>query len=258
MPATATVHLTSQWTLREGRGPEGLAALRQLAAKVLANEPGTLVYSFHTPLVGADVPASLPTPSPLQVLFYEAYASVEAFQAHVNGPIFKQFLQDHGELFLSTGPQQPFVIVQFLELQAGFTREAGRVDGVALYRITPGLLDGRWTAGLPGFNGQTGIELAQRPGSTQDTLPGEYHVRIWSPGTAVSQPPIFDGTLSVMALPGGPDPELESYQLQWTTPRSTEAYTGVGLRRKGADQLTVSYWNAVPPGPAQMQPPEVA
>ncbi|HEX8704736.1 MAG TPA: antibiotic biosynthesis monooxygenase family protein [Myxococcaceae bacterium] len=251
MPATTPVHLTAQWTLLEGREQEGLAALRKLAAAVLANEPDTLVYSFHTPLLGSGAPASLPTPNPGTVLFYEAYASAEAFQAHVNGPVFKQFLQDHGDLFLCTGKQQPFVIVQFLQLQAGFTRQPGRVDGVALYRITPGLLDGRWTAGLPGFNGQTGIELAERPGSSQDSLPGDYHVRIWSPGHSTSQPTLFDGTLSILALPGGPDPELASYQLQWTTPHSSEAYTGIGLHRKGSDQLSVSYWNAPPPGPAQ-------
>ena len=42
MPASIPVHLTSQWTLLEGREQEGVAALKQLAAEVLANEPDTL------------------------------------------------------------------------------------------------------------------------------------------------------------------------------------------------------------------------
>jgi predicted enzyme related to lactoylglutathione lyase len=130
------------------------------------------------------------------------------------------------------------------------TRQPQRVEGVALYRIEPGRLHGDWTAALPGFDGRTGIEIAEKQGGIEGELPGHYHVRIWNPGEPTSSPPIFEGTLRIMALPGGTDPQMESYQLAWTKPHSTEAYAGLGLRRVGSDQLTVSYWSVEAPGHA--------
>jgi predicted enzyme related to lactoylglutathione lyase/quinol monooxygenase YgiN len=263
---TAPVHLIARWTLLKGREQEGIAALKRLAAEVLANEPDTLVYSFHTPRTSDPALPSLPAASPQEVVFYEAYRNRAAFEAHVKGPLFTKFLQQHGDLFLSptdvlpgtdgsAAPRNPFVVLQFLELQDGFTRQSERVDGVALYQIEPGRLQGRWTASVPGYHGRTGIELAERPGSPPGGPAGQYHVRIWAPGDSISKPPIFEGTLNVTALPGGTDPALESYQLQWTSPQSPQAYTGLGLRPKGSNQLSVSYWNTVPPGAGQVISP---
>jgi quinol monooxygenase YgiN len=259
---TAPVHLIARWTLLKGREQEGIAALKRLAAEVLASEPDTLVYSFHTPRMSDPALPSLPASSPQEVVFYEAYRNMAAFEAHVKGPLFTRFVQQHGDLFLSpadvlpgkkdpTAPRNPFVVLQFLELQDGFTRQPERVDGVALYQIQPGKLQGSWTAALPGYDGKTGIEIAERQGGTQGGLAGLYHVRIWAPGDPTSKPPIFDGTLSITALPGGTDPTLESYQLQWTSPQSPQAYSGIGLRPKESNQLSVSYWNTMLPGPGK-------
>jgi predicted enzyme related to lactoylglutathione lyase len=122
-----------------------------------------------------------------------------------------------------------------------------RVEGVALYQLEPGRLHGNWTTALPGYDGRTGIEIAEKQGGATAGLAGSYSVRIWAPGDATSKPPIFEGALSITALPGGTNPALESYQLEWTSPQSPEAYAGLGLHRKHSDQLTVSYWSTVLP-----------
>jgi predicted enzyme related to lactoylglutathione lyase/quinol monooxygenase YgiN len=253
-PKDAPVHLISKWIFRKGREKEGLAALEKLATEVLANEPGTLMYRVHTPVVDRrDLPDSLPASVPQEVVFYETYANAQAFTDHVKGPLFTRFVEKHGALFLgpSDTPGKPFIQVQFLELQTGFTREPPRVNGVALYRIEPGRLHGSWSVAVPGFDGKTGIEIAEKKGRARSGLPGQYDVRIWNPGTPTSQAPFFTGTLTLKALPGGPDPQMESYALTWTRPDSPEAYEGLGLRRKDSDQLTVSYWNQTPPGPTR-------
>ncbi|AKJ03883.1 putative enzyme related to lactoylglutathione lyase [Archangium gephyra] len=246
----APVHLISKWIFRKGREKEGLEALKKLAAEVLANEPGTLMYRVHTPVVeDRGLPPSLPASVPQEVVFIETYANTQAFLDHVNGPRFTRFVKEHGALFLgpSDTPGKPFIQVQFLELQTGFTREPPRVNGVALYRIGPGRLEGSWSVSGHGINGKTGIELAEKKGRNRSGLPGQYDVRIWNPGTPISQAPFFTGTLTIKALPDGTDPRMESYALTWTRPDSPEAYEGLGLRRKDSDELTVSYWNQVPP-----------
>src|SRR5437868_3566834 len=59
---------------------------------------------------------------------------------------------------------------------ANSTRQPQRVQGVALYRVEPTRLHGEWTAALPGFDGRTGIEIAERQGGIASGLAGEYHV----------------------------------------------------------------------------------
>ncbi len=138
----APVHLISRWTLLKGREQEGIAALKQLAEEVLAGEPDTLMYSFHTPLMSDPALPSLPASSPQEVVFYEAYRNRAAFEAHMEGPLFTGFVQQHGHLFLSAEdvlpgkrdpsvPRSPFMAVQFLDLQGGFIRQSELVRGAA-------------------------------------------------------------------------------------------------------------------------------
>jgi quinol monooxygenase YgiN len=63
--------LIATWTLQPGHEKAGLAALKRLAKKVLAEEPGTLVYLVHSPDPAMD---SLPRVAPQQVVFFEVYA----------------------------------------------------------------------------------------------------------------------------------------------------------------------------------------
>lgn len=117
----------ARWTIRAGKEQEALAALTQLAASVQAEE-GTLTYLIHVPDMMEE---SLPTPSPQGVLFLEVYKDRQAFSDHVNGPIFKKFLKEHMDLFLSTTTMcpeghevvAPFVAVEFLQRVAGFVEK---------------------------------------------------------------------------------------------------------------------------------------
>src|SRR6185503_15684174 len=90
--------LTSTWTIQRGKERLAVAALRQLAQHVEQQETGTLIYLVHMPDM---TQPSLPTPSNLAVVFFEVYKDEDAFHAHVDGPLFKGFVAEHGSLFLS-------------------------------------------------------------------------------------------------------------------------------------------------------------
>lgn len=115
------VSLTSKWFIRPGREREVIPALEQLATAVYDGEPETLAYLVHTPLDVPELPPTLPPCNPLEVLFVEVYASPDAFLRHVNGPIFKTFVAEHGACFVQANGS-PFTFVQFLERRAGFIR----------------------------------------------------------------------------------------------------------------------------------------
>jgi quinol monooxygenase YgiN len=119
--------LTSTWTIKRGKERPAIAALKRLARQVEQGEEGTLLYLVHVPDMRLE---SLPTPSNLEVVFFEVYKDKAAFCAHVNGPIFEGFVAKHGDLFLSTegvcgggeGAAKPFSTVEFLERKGGFIR----------------------------------------------------------------------------------------------------------------------------------------
>lgn len=120
--------LCSKWTIKRGEEEEtGIAALADLAREVQEQEEGTLVYLVHVPDM---TQPSLPTPSGLEVVFFEVYRDEQAFADHVNGAIFQQFVARYKDLFLPvtvttqdgekvTGP---LMLVEFLERKAGFIR----------------------------------------------------------------------------------------------------------------------------------------
>ncbi|HEX8847564.1 MAG TPA: antibiotic biosynthesis monooxygenase [Pyrinomonadaceae bacterium] len=120
--------LTSTWTIQRGKEKSAIAALRRLAQQVEQNEAGTLIYLVHVPDM---TQPSLPTPSNLEVVFFEVYRDEQAFHEHVNGSIFQSFVAEYGSLFLSMAPIdcgdgktviKPFTTVEFLERKAGFIR----------------------------------------------------------------------------------------------------------------------------------------
>lgn len=119
--------LIAKWTIQQGKETPAIAALKKLAKQVQENEKDTLIYLVHTPNLKED---SLPTPSPLEVVFFEVYKNKAAFIAHVNGKVFTDFVKKNGSLFLSTTVQcndggsstNPFVLAEFLSRQAGFIR----------------------------------------------------------------------------------------------------------------------------------------
>lgn len=115
--------LIAKWTILPGNETVALAALKQLALDVQANEPGTLLYMVHTPNFNEK---SLPTPPAGEVFFWEVYENQEAFFTHVNGTIFQTFVKDYGNLFLSdfSNPPQVFMTTEVLTKIEGFSRKA--------------------------------------------------------------------------------------------------------------------------------------
>jgi quinol monooxygenase YgiN len=120
--------LTAIWTIQQGKEKAALTALKHLAQQVEQNESGTLLYLVHVPDM---TQPSLPTPSNLEVQFFEVYKDEKAFKAHINGSVFQNFVKKYGDLFLPTAPidcgdghtvTTQFVLVKFLERKAGFIR----------------------------------------------------------------------------------------------------------------------------------------
>jgi uncharacterized protein len=103
--------------VKEGRANEAHAALKELASKVTA-EPGTLLYLIHEQL------GSLPPAAPRTIVFLEMYTDEKAFQKHLTGPAFKNFVAKYGELFESDPHGNPFITFSRLDRLAGFVREA--------------------------------------------------------------------------------------------------------------------------------------
>jgi predicted enzyme related to lactoylglutathione lyase/quinol monooxygenase YgiN len=117
----APLSLTSGWYIAPGKGSEALAALRNLAAAVYANEPDTLMYLVHTPFADEGSIVSRPPVTANSVVFFETYRTPQAFLAHVNGPVFQEFVAKNGSLFVNSNGG-PFTTVQFLTRIAGFIR----------------------------------------------------------------------------------------------------------------------------------------
>lgn len=114
--------LTSRWFIRPGREAEVLAAVRDLAARVHAEEPGTLTYLAHTPWADAAGIASLPLPTPQLLLFFEVYRDADAFRTHREGPAFTDFVRDYGDAFVGDEHGRPYSSVEFVRRDAGFVR----------------------------------------------------------------------------------------------------------------------------------------
>jgi quinol monooxygenase YgiN len=118
--------LIAKWTIKQGQERAAIAALKRLAKQV-EQEEDTLIYLVHVPDMSQE---SLPTPSNLEVVFFEAYKNKAAFLAHVCGPIFKKFVAENIDLFLFTtsacqdgeNDKNPFVLAEFLSRKAGFIR----------------------------------------------------------------------------------------------------------------------------------------
>ncbi|MCB9780192.1 MAG: antibiotic biosynthesis monooxygenase [Alphaproteobacteria bacterium] len=126
-PAEGPVTLTSTWYLKPGCQDAARTAIVALVAQV-ALEPGTLVYQVHFPWTGGGGLQDLPPRPADTVLFFERYASPQAFWDHFHGAAFQRFVADHGDLFVEANPSTraqgspAFSTVQFLSEVAGFVK----------------------------------------------------------------------------------------------------------------------------------------
>lgn len=116
------VCLTSHWFIKSGREDRVLKAVRSdLVPAIEAGEEGTLTYFVHRPYTADASLQPLPPTDAQLLLFYEEYASPDAFHAHVNGDIFTGFVAEHADSFVQANGH-PYVTVTFLSREAGFAR----------------------------------------------------------------------------------------------------------------------------------------
>lgn len=83
--------LTVRFTTRDADAAQQFDALVTRTLEGIRNEPGTLVYVTH-----------VPTDEPLVRVFYELYASYDAFQDHENQPHTRHFLNEREQYLTST------------------------------------------------------------------------------------------------------------------------------------------------------------
>jgi predicted enzyme related to lactoylglutathione lyase/quinol monooxygenase YgiN len=121
MSTAQNVSLISRWFVTLDTFGEAMSALKQLAEDVWAQEPDTLTYFVHTHFGDDPRLQALPPADDLSILFFESYRNPDAFLAHVNGPVFTNFVAKHGALFVAKDGS-PYTTVEFLELHAGFAR----------------------------------------------------------------------------------------------------------------------------------------
>ena len=122
--SSAPISLVSRWFPKARYVDELRGALVTLAERVRAQETGTLTYLVHMPLSGDPRLLSLPPVDSPAILFFETYADADAFQAHLNGTAFTEFVARHGDCFVGAGGK-PYTTVMFLECVAGFAAPVG-------------------------------------------------------------------------------------------------------------------------------------
>ena len=111
--------IIARWTILEGKEVEAVAALKELAASVEEAEPDTWMYTIHTPDLTQN---NLPSPPPNEVIFFSVFADADAFQKHLDGPLFGQWAAKYLDLFL-TNWDHLFVLAEYLDRQTGFVRQ---------------------------------------------------------------------------------------------------------------------------------------
>lgn len=114
------ISIIAKWTILDGQRERAIPALRELAQRVQDEEPFVLMYTIHTPDFNL---TSFPTPPQDEVVFFSVFTDHEAFQKHLNGPVFQDWLKQYQDLFLSNDGNL-FVISEFLDRQAGHVRAA--------------------------------------------------------------------------------------------------------------------------------------
>ncbi|MFJ8727669.1 putative quinol monooxygenase [Streptomyces sp. NPDC093269] len=98
---TSGYALTVRFTCRDADAAQQFDALVARTLEGIRTEPGTLVYVSHTPV-----------DEPLVRVFYELYASEDAFQAHETQAHTRQMLKEREQYLVSTE-------VTFLNEKAG-------------------------------------------------------------------------------------------------------------------------------------------
>ena len=114
------ITLIGKWTILPGKQDVAIPLLQNLANEVKDTEPGTLVYKVYTPNFNSK---SLPTPADGEVVFLEVYEDEAAYNKHIAGNAFQNFVKNHSNLFLADFAGNLYFTLEMLQEQAGFIRE---------------------------------------------------------------------------------------------------------------------------------------
>ena len=112
------ITINARWTILEGKRDQALPALRELEKEVYEKEPFVLMYTIHVPNMKL---TSYPTPAPSEVVFISIFTDYAAFEKHLNGPVFQNWLKKYNGLFLLNNGNL-FVISEWLDRVAGYIR----------------------------------------------------------------------------------------------------------------------------------------
>ena len=110
--------IVAKWWIVPGREYDAVTALEELASAVEAQEPFTTMYFIHTSIVEG----SRPPPPPNEVVFVSGWPDRAAFQQHLDGPVFKDWIGKYLDLFLTDDSGGLFVTAEFIDRRAGFIR----------------------------------------------------------------------------------------------------------------------------------------
>ncbi|MFN0108135.1 MAG: putative quinol monooxygenase [Blastocatellia bacterium] len=113
------ISIIAKWTILEGKREQAIPALQDLAKQVEEGEPFVWMYTIHTPDLTV---TNFPTPPANEVVFFSVFADHDAFEKHLNGPIFQNWFKQHSSLFLLNNGNL-FVISEFLDRQAGYVHK---------------------------------------------------------------------------------------------------------------------------------------
>lgn len=114
--------IVAKWWIVPGREDDAVAALMKLARAVEVQEPFTTMYLIHTSIAEG----SRPTPPPNEVVFVSGWPDRAAFQQHLDGPVFKDWIAEYLDLFLTDDSGGLFVTAEFIDRHAGFVRPAAQ------------------------------------------------------------------------------------------------------------------------------------
>ena len=112
------ITIIAKWSILPGKQDAAVAALKVLAHRVETEEPFVPMYTIHLPDFTL---TSFPIPAPTEVVFFSVFDDEAAFQKHLHGPVFQDWLAEHRALFLFNGDNL-FVVSEWLSRKAGFVR----------------------------------------------------------------------------------------------------------------------------------------
>ena len=115
----------ARWVMKPGCREKVKEALKPYVYNVRTQEPETLMYTVSVADI-SEQSMALP-PSQVDALVYNSsWTNKQAFFDHGNGSVYKDFLKEHGHLFVQAGPgstTHPYMTTSVLKRFAGFFRK---------------------------------------------------------------------------------------------------------------------------------------